>query len=498
VSDTASIALPKSSSASPSSTVDSPNNDARNRLVITLLIVSTFVVILNETLMSVALPRLQEDLHITADVAQWLTTAFLLTMAIVIPITGMLLQRFQTRTVYIAAMTLFSTGTLLAAVSPGFPLLVIARVVQASGTAIMFPLLLTTVLTLVKPESRGRVMGNISIAISVAPALGPTVSGLILSVLDWRWIFLLVLPIAVAALVVGAFKVPNVTEPRKTPLDVISVVLSALGFGGVVFGLSNIGSTSDGIAAPTSWIPLAVGVVSLALFIIRQLFLQRRDGALLDLRTFKSGTFTFTIAMFTIGMMTFLGVLVLIPQYTAFVLGLSTLSTGLLLLPGGVLQGLLGPVVGRLYDRFGPRWLVVAGATVVSLALWGMTFLGAGTAAYWVLVAHVSLSVGLAFMFTPLFTAGLGAVPPKLYSHGSAILATMQQIAGAAGIALFITVLTARRTSELASGTSALGATADGLHSAFVVAACISVLAIPIAFFIRKPADAPEGAPVGH
>jgi DHA2 family lincomycin resistance protein-like MFS transporter len=262
--------------------------------------------------------------------------------------------------------------------------------------------------------------------------------------------------------------------------------------------LSNIGSTTEGIAAPTSWVPLAVGVVALALFIVRQLFLQRRDGALLDLRTFKSSTFTLTIVMFTIGMMTFLGVLVLIPQYTAFVLGLSTLSTGLLLLPGGVLQGLLGPVVGRLYDRFGPRWLVVGGATVVSLALWGMTLLGAGTAPYWVLVAHVSLSIGLAFMFTPLFTAGLGAVPPQLYSHGSAILATMQQIAGAAGIALFVTVLTARRTSELATGASAIGATADGLHGAFVIAAIVSVVAIPVAFFIRKPSDSAQHAPGMH
>lgn len=494
MSDTATIQLP--SATSPSD--ETPNNDARNRLVITLLLISTFVVILNETLMSVALPRLQQDLHITADVAQWLTTAFLLTMAIVIPITGMLLQRFQTRTVYVAAMTLFSTGTLLAAVSPGFTLLVIARVVQASGTAIMFPLLLTTVLTLVKPESRGRVMGNISIAISVAPALGPTVSGLILSVLDWRWIFLLVLPIAVAALIVGAVRVPNVTVPRKSPLDVLSVILSALGFGGLVFGLSNIGSTSEGIAAPTSWIPLAVGVIALALFIVRQLSLQKKDGALLDLRTFKSSTFTIAIALFLIGMMTFLGVLVLIPQYTSYVLGLSTLSTGLLLLPGGLVQGLLGPIVGRLYDRFGPRWLVVTGAIVVSLALWGMTLLGVGTAPYWVLVAHVSLSIGLAFMFTPLFTAGLGAVPPKLYSHGSAILATMQQIAGAAGIALFITVMTARIRSELVSGASTVSATADGIHSAFVIAAIISVIAIPVAFFIRKPTNEPEGVPVGH
>ena len=202
--------------------------------------------------------------------------------------------------------------------------------------------------------------------------------------------------------------------------------------------------------------------------------------------------------MFAIGMAAFLGVLVLIPQFTVYVLGLNTLTTGLLLLPGGLVMGLLGPVVGRLYDRFGPRWLVVIGAVVVSLALWGMTMFSAGMAPYWVIVAHVGLSIGLAFMFTPLFTAGLGAVPPKLYSYGSAFVGTIQQIAGAAGVALFITVMTAHITSGLASGASPIDATATGIHSALVVAAIISLFAIPVGFFIRKPTDSPEGAPAMH
>lgn len=469
---------------------------ARNTLAITILLVSTFVVILNETIMSVALPHLMEDLDITASAAQWLTTAFLLTMAVVIPITGFLLQRFTTRGIFITAMTVFSVGTLIAAIAPGFEVLLAARVVQAVGTAIMIPLLFTTVLTLVPEQNRGRIMGNISIVISVAPAVGPTISGLILSVLDWRWMFIIVLPIAVIALILGAMRIPNVSETRKTPLDVLSVILAAFGFGGIVFGLSNLGTA--GIASVESWAPLAVGVVALALFIVRQLSLQKKDIALLDLRTFKTKSFSMSIGLVMISMISLFGTLILLPLYTQDVLGLDTLTTGLLLLPGGLVMGLLAPFVGRLYDRNGPTVLVIAGSVIVSLALWGMTMLGENTEIWWVLVAHVGLSIGLALLFTPLFTSGLAGLKPAMYSHGSAILSTVQQLAGASGIALFITVLSARAAVLGADGASAVAATAGGIHSAFVYGAIISLVAIPIAFFIRKPASNGAPAPMGH
>jgi DHA2 family lincomycin resistance protein-like MFS transporter len=471
---------------------------ARNRLVISLLLASSFVVILNETIMSVALPRLMEDLSISAGTAQWLTTAFMLTMAIVIPITGYLLQRFSTRTVFIAAMSLFSIGTLVAAVAPGFPVLVTARVIQAMGTAIMVPLLFTTVLTIVPEKSRGRVMGNISIVIAVAPAIGPTISGLILSVLDWRWMFIIVLPIALIALALGARRIPNITEPVTTPLDVLSVVLTAFGFGGLVFGLSNIGTVEGGLANVAAWLPLAVGIVGLVLFVLRQRHLQRTDSALLDLRTFSTRTFTLAIIMVSVSMVALFGTITLIPLYTANVLGVDTLTTGLLLLPGGLVMGLLAPFIGRIYDAMGPRALVITGSAIVSLSLWGMTFLGVDTTIWWVLVAHVSLSIGLALLFTPLFTAGLGSLSPALYSHGSAVVGTIQQVAGAAGVALFITVMSSRASAELTSGADAVVAQAAGIHTALVIGAIISLVAVPLSFFIRKPADAPDGAPIHH
>ena len=467
---------------------------ARNRLVIFLLLISVFVMILNETIMGVALPTLTKDLGITPSAAQWLTAAFLLTMAVIIPVTGFLLQRFNTRPLFIAAMGLFSLGTLIAAVAPGFEILLLARIVQASGTAIMFPLLMTTVMNLVPAATRGQMMGNISIVISVAPAIGPTISGLILSVLDWRFMFILVLPIALAALVVGARLIANVTEPRPTRIDVPSVILSALGFGGVVFGLSTLGTATTALE---SWLPLTIGVIALAVFVLRQIRLQRRDRALLDLRTFVSRDFTFSIVMFAISMMTMFGTIVLLPFYLVSVLHVPVITVGLLLLPGGLTMGLLAPFVGRIYDRVGPTVLLIVGSSIVSADLWAMTMLDENSSFLWVLAAHVALSIGLALLFTPLFTASLGSLKPALYSHGSAIVGTVQQLAGAAGTALFVTVMSAQAATFSASGASNESATAAGIRIAFTYGAVISLFAIPAAFFVRKqnsptPADAAE------
>jgi DHA2 family lincomycin resistance protein-like MFS transporter len=478
---------------------DDVSLDARNRLVIGILMVSTFVVILNETIIGVALPQFIRVFRIDANAAQWLSTAFMLTMAVVIPITGFLLQRFNTRPIFIAAMSFFSAGTLIAALAPGFDVLLVARVVQACGTAIMFPLLITTVMELVPPATRGRTMGNISIVISVAPAIGPSISGLILSVLDWRWLFILVFPIAVAALIVGGIRVKNVTTPRRTKFDVPSVILSAFGFGGLVYGISNLGTATAGSILFTGWLPLAVGVVGIALFVLRQLPLQKRDGALLDLRTFKSTTFTFSIAMLVVSMMAFFGTIIVLPIDLQSVLGLSPLQTGLLLLPGGLLMGFLAPFVGRFYDRYGPTALLTFGAILTSATFWCMTMINQHTSVWWVFVAYLALSVGLALLFTPLFTASLGSLPGSLYSHGSAIVGTVQQVAGAAGTALLVTILSAHQVHPSALAPATAASTAAGVHYAFLTAAIISVLAIPAAFFVRPPTTAPgASAPVGH
>ncbi|KQT94788.1 MFS transporter [Marmoricola sp. Leaf446] len=451
--------------------------------LVALLVGSAFVVILNETIMGVALPELMREFDVPASSAQWLTTAFLLTMAVVIPVTGWLLRRFTLRQVFLAAMVSFSIGTAVAGMAPTFAVLVLARVVQAVGTALMMPLLMTTILTVVAPERRGRMMGTISIVISVAPAVGPTISGLVLDQLSWRWMFWLVLPIALLSLGLGALWVRNIGEPVRSSLDVASVVLSALAFGGLVYGLSSIGESASGHSPVPPWLPLVVGATALAGFVVRQLRLQ--DRALLDLRTFASRTFSVAALLIAVSMMALFGTLILLPIYLQSVLGLSTLETGLVLLPGGLVMGLLAPVVGRLFDRVGPRPLIAPGAAVTSAALWLMTSFDQTTAQGPVVAVHVLLSVGLALMFTPLLTSALGSLPPQLYSHGSATVSTLQQVAGAAGTALFVTVLTRQQVSGQEAGASLVQATADGVHTAFTYGGVISAVAVLVALAVR-------------
>ena len=309
--------------------------------------------------------------------------------------------------------------------------------------------------------------------------------------------FWLVLPIAVVMLVIGLRRVENVGETRVFPIDVVSVVLSAVGFGGLVYGLSLVGGVVGGRSpgdATAMWISLAFGAAGILSFIVRQILLQRTDRALLDLRTFRTRNFAVSIALMAVMMAALFGTIILLPIYLQDVAGLQPLATGLLVLPGGLIMGLLGPTVGRLYDRVGPTPLLVPASIVVSGVLWSLTLVTESTPPWMILIAHVVLSTALAFMFTPLFTTALGSVAPHLYSHGSAIVGTLQQVAGAAGTALFITVMTATAASASATGAGALSAQAAGVRSAFLVGAIVSLFAIVGAAFVRRPADMTHGA----
>jgi DHA2 family lincomycin resistance protein-like MFS transporter len=465
----------------------------RNKLVINLLLVSSFVVILNETIMSVAIPPLMASLGVTAAAAQWVTTAFLITMAVVIPMTGFLLQRLHTRAVFMLAMSLFSFGTIAAAIAPGLELLVVARVIQASGTAIMMPLLMTTIMTLVPPATRGKTMGDIMMVISVAPAIGPVVSGAILNYLHWRWLFVLVLPFALGGLWLGWRRIENVTTPRDAPLDIASVVLSIFAFGGSVYGISLLG-VPPVPGQPPAWAPLIVGGGAMIIFVLRQLKLQ--DAALLDLRVFASRNFRVCLLMMVLLMLTLFGTIILLPIYLQNVLGISTLMTGLLLCPGALLMGRLGQKVGGWYDRIGPTKLVVPGVIIVTTVLWAMTLLGTQSRVEYILAGHIIMSIGFALLFTPLFTASLSSVPPQLYSHGSAVLGSLQQVAGAVGVALFIAIMTAQQAKLAANGVVAVEALAGGIRGAFVAGAIGALFAVACAFFVRKPEA--HGAPTHH
>ena len=465
--------------------------------LIAVLVVSAFVMILNETLLSVALPSLMADLSITAVTAQWLSTGFMLTMAVVIPTTGFLMTRLSVRHVFMIAMGLFLIGTLAAMSAPGFPVLLGARMVQAAGTAMVLPLLMTTILALVPIRSRGLVMGLVGVVISAAPALGPSLSGFILEHRSWHYLFAMMLPIIVIALVIGLLFMRNYTEPEKVRLDVLSVVLSAIGFGGLIYALASISQIVSGTSRLVPLLVAGIGVLALVGFTMRQLrMLSRGEEPLLDLRPLRVRTFTVSVLVILIGFATMLGTVVALPLYMTGALGMSTLEIGLTMLPGAAASGLLGPFIGAVYDRVGPRPIVVPGMVLMAVVSWlEVVLLDADATQGLVIALNIPLGLGMAMVMTPLLTLSLGALPRSLYGHGSAILNTLQQLAAALGTAVFIALLTLGAAVATASGASAQVAQASGASWAFAFGGVITTAAVVLACTLRaNPAEVDAAA----
>ncbi len=458
--------------------------------VLRWLVLATFVVILNETIMVNAIPRLMVELDVAARDAQWLSTAFMLTMAVVIPVTGWFLQRVTTRQAFLTAMSVFLSGTLLSALAPVFWVLVVGRVVQASGTAVMLPLLMTTLMTIVPERDRGRVMGNVMLAISVAPALGPAISGVVLQFASWRWLFGLVLPVAAVITWVSMRRLTDVGETRESSLDLPSVALAALGFGTLVYGLSQIGAEASSILPAPALV--AAGLAVVAVFLLRQRQLQAKDAPLLDLRVLTHRTYAVGTTIQSVSFLAMMGAMILLPLYLQDLRGLSPLQTGLLVAPGGLAMGLLGPRVGRAFDRFGARPLVIPGSIGVVAGLGLLSQVSATTPYAVVLTAHVLLMVSLAALFTPVFTLSLGDLPAHLYSHGSSLLGTTQQVSAAIGTAVSVTVLSSRSNALLEGGAAPSEAFVGGVQWAFGAAALISLAVVALVLTLPARAEATE------
>lgn len=475
-------------------TEPSGKTKASDLVLILVMLLGAFVAILNETFLNVSLPTLSEDLGVSAGTVQWVTSGYLLVIGVLIPISAFLIGRFTTRQLFFVAMGLFSLGTLIAALAPSFALLLVGRIVQAAGTAIVLPLLTTVILALIPPERRGSAMGTLGIVILVAPAIGPTVSGWILGFASWRALFFAILPISLAILAASYFVLKNVTEQTTTKVDYLSFVLSVLGFGGIVLGASLAGE-GGGIAEPVVIAALAVGILGLAAFVWRQFALKE---PMLELRTFRFGMFSLSVGALVAVMMALFASLIIIPIYLQTVRGFSPLEAGLILMPGGLLLGVMSPVTGRLFDRFGVRKLAPPGLVLMVASLAAFTLLAPATAVWFILVLHCTFMLGISMVMMPVMTNGLNQLPARLYAHGTAIMNTVQQVAAALGTALLVTVLSngTRTYLEVEGLTGAADATRQalatnaGVVDAFTVSAFLAAFALAVSLFMRRSVQA--------
>jgi EmrB/QacA subfamily drug resistance transporter len=452
--------------------------------IVAILISGAFAAILNQTLLATALPHIMRDLDLSANTAQWLTTVFMLVNGVMIPITAFLIGRYTTRTLFLTAMGLFAFGTLICAIAPNFFFLMIGRIVQASGAGIMIPLMQTVFFVIFPVEKRGSAMGLFGLVISFAPAIGPTLSGYLVDQYPWRVLFYIVLPIAIIDFIIAYFVLKNVTKLTNPKLDVLSIILSTLGFGGILYGFSTAGTAGWGSLQVI--LSLLLGIVTLYIFIKRQ---GRLEQPILEFKVFRYKMFTLATIIGMIMFIAMIGGATILPIYMQNMHKFTAFESGLMLLPGALLMGVMNPVSGRIFDKVGAKMLAIVGLTIVTISTFFFTNLTSETSFTYMAVVNAFRMFGVALVMMPVTTAGLNQLPSRLIPHGTAMNNTMRQISGSVGTALLVTIMTNAALNPAEHGMEGL---IHGVNVSFMVAGAVAGLGIILAFFLRKTSPEEE------
>jgi len=453
--------------------------------IMAVMKLGTFLALINETVINVALPQLMSVFSVPAGTVQWLTSGYMLILGVLVPVTAFLIERMTTRTLFTAAMSFFLAGTVLAAAAANFPMLLAARLVQGIGASVMMPLLMNTIMVLNPPEKRGAAMGSALLIILFAPAVGPTFGGMVLQVLGWRWIFLTLAPFGALAVVLGRTAMKNVTEPRGSSLDAASFALSAAGFGALLYGINLLCSPAASKTAGAA--VLAAGAAALCLFVLRQL---RIENPLLNVRAFAQPIFSLGMALVTISYMVLFANFVLMPMFLENALGLSAFKAGLAVLPGGILGAVLPTFFGRVYDKFGPRPLVPLGFAVMTAANLLISRVCVSSGAVTAVICYCVFICGIQSMLAACQTNSLNQLEKRFYAHGSAIMNTLMMIGSALGSAFFIAIMSAKDGSLLAQHAVPAAAAASAVSFAYIFAAALSAVGFALALFFKRQAAA--------
>ncbi len=486
---------------------------SRNKILVAMMF-GMFIAILNQTLLNVALPVINNEFSISASTGQWLMTGFMLVNGILIPISAFLISKYSYRRLFLIAMTLFTVGSIICALSFNFPMMMTGRVIQAVGAGVLMPLGSNVFMTIFPPEKRGAAMGTLGIAFILAPAIGPTLSGWIVQNYHWNVMFYGMFAIGLVAIFISFFWFRIYQKTSNPKPDVQGIIYSTLGFGLLLYGFSEAGN--DGWTSLTVLLSLIIGVIFTALFVIREV---RMKNPMLDMSALKYSGFTLTTIINVIVTMSLFGGMILLPIYLQNLRGFTPLDSGLLLLPGSLIMGFMGPIAGKMLDSFGIKPLALIGLTIMTFATWELTQLNMDTPYTTILVIYIVRSFGMSFIMMPIMTAGMNSLPQRLIPHGNAISNTVRQLAGSIGTAILVTVMTQNTTSHLANmsdnmdstnpmiqeqikalsdsvggqeaGTTALFtyfnklATVQGINDAFWIATLFSVIALILSLFLK-------------
>ncbi|MCO6211654.1 DHA2 family efflux MFS transporter permease subunit [Staphylococcus epidermidis] len=482
--------------------------------ILAAMLFGMFIAILNQTLLNVALPKINTEFNISASTGQWLMTGFMLVNGILIPISAFLFNKYSYRKLFIIGLALFTLGSLVCAISFNFPIMMSGRVLQAIGAGILMPLGSNVIVTIFPPEKRGVAMGTMGIAMILAPAIGPTLSGYIVQNYDWNVMFYGMFFIGIIAIVIGLFWFKLYQSTTNPKADIPGIIYSTIGFGSLLYGFSEAGNKGWGSTEIVTM--FIVGTVFIIFFILREL---RMKAPMLSLEVLKYPTYTLTTVINMIVMMSLYGGMILLPLYLQNLRGFSALDSGLLLLPGALVMGAFGPVAGKLLDTIGIKPLAIFGIGIMTYATWELSKLNMDTTYLHIMWIYIVRSFGMAFVMMPIMTAGMNALPPRLISHGNAFVNTMRQLAGSIGTAILVTVMTTQQTNHLSAFSEELDktnpviqdhmrelaqqyggesaamklllehvnklASVEGVNDAFIVATIISAIALILSLFLQ-------------
>lgn len=482
-------------------TVDIYGKPYNRSLLVVVLLIGTFCTVLNQTLLTTAFPALMKAFNISASSVQWLTTGFLLVNGIMIPISAWLINKFSSKRLYLTAMTIFLIGTITCFIAPNFSTLLIGRLIQAAGVGISMPLLQNIMLSIFPPEKRGSAMGMAGIVIGLAPALGPTLSGWIIDHYTWRDLFGMVIPIVILVLVLAFFLMKSVIQLSNPSIDVLSAFLSTVGFGSLLYGFSSVGNDGWGSSKVISF--LVIGVFVIGLFVWRQLHLEH---PFLELRVFKSPTFTIAAILSGVVNMAMVGAEMVLPLYIQNIRGESAFHSGLMLLPGALIMGLMMPITGAIFDKHGAKRLAISGMLILTAATLPFAFLTQETPIVMIVILYAIRMFGISMVMMPVTTSGMNALPMNLISHGTAVNNTFRQVASSIGTAVLISILTNVTKDNLPKASllkslplfykdQAINATLSGYHAAFFVAVIFGLVGFIITFFLKKNKKIEGGIP---
>ena len=454
--------------------------------IVAVVVLGAFLALLNQTVMSPALPVIMSDFAIDASTAQWIMSIYPLVSGIMVPVSAFLIDKFSTRALFFGATLVFALGTLLCAAAPDFLFLIIGRVLQAAGSGVLMPLVSVVPMLVFPVEKRGTAMGMAGI-MSAGPAVGPVVGGAVIDTYGWRTMIGAIVPLAILVLVLGVFMLKNVGELKNPKLDLPSVVLSTIAFGGLLYGFSS--ASSMGWGNPVVLGSIVAGVVCLVLFVVRQ---GKIEDPLLQLGTLKTREFRVAAIIVTLINAACLVTNTLLPLLLQTSLGASAFETGMAMLPAAAVGIIISPISGVVFDKFGPRAISIVGLALMTGALFLLSLSTVNTPILVVALFCMLQSAGQSLANMPVNTWGVNALKNDMIAHGNAIANTGRQVAGGLCTALIITVMTSV-TASAGVDASIQVATAVGAGVAYKVCAAIGLVSLICAIFsVRTKKTAPK------